>query len=111
MSNRLTTQQIIDAVNASDRDDVPETWEEVFEAIHHLKESDGAAVLTAAATYLERRFPGRTWGWQDFDKLLTEHIFLRRPDSVRHQTFEYERFGNGMAIVIQGVATIDDVTR
>lgn len=52
---------------------VPEPWRDLMEEIMPSGVDLGLVYEMIEATYfLESTFPGRTWGWQDFDQLISE---------------------------------------
>jgi hypothetical protein len=56
----------------------PEGWNELIEEAILWGGGDNTGLdkeLAVDATYfLERTFPGEEWGWQDFDRLLSERL-------------------------------------
>lgn len=67
--DKLTTQQIINAIDNADSES--EEWEDVFSDVNIAGNSDDdLLILVAAANFLEEWSPGQTWTAHQFKTLL-----------------------------------------
>lgn len=74
----MMPSEIIEAI---ERKTGPEAWLDLFEDFvwGDADKLERDAVLRQCARFLHQEFPGRTWGWQDFDKLITQALNDRYP--------------------------------
>lgn len=78
-TTRLTTSELRDAVKEGT---LVEGWTDFFDDARTLDPRMTAVGgsdmiddrITAAANLLDRLFPGRNWGWQDIDKMITDRF-------------------------------------
>jgi hypothetical protein len=84
MSMRKTPQEIRKGIEDGFTE---EPWEDLMEDFNYSgSEEKDAALAVQCTVFLERVFPGEKFGWQDFDKLLSEKFFDRYPSAVAAAT-------------------------
>lgn len=90
-TNRLTPEEIRSAVAEGTH---KEGWDDLFSDVRIRHSGSGYQPsidyhMVAASHLLDRLFPGRNWGWQDFDKMLSE-TYQGKWESV-HAWAEYRQ--------------------
>lgn len=116
MPTRMTVPEILAALeNGTDS----EYWGMLFnEYASTVRTVDEACdVMRHGALFLKQKFPGRTWGWQDFDKLISTKMDRVRfssppPDwetKGTHWVPAMDSLGGGF--VVRKVRSVEDVLR
>ena len=89
-TNRLTPEEIRKALaDGTDK----EGWDELFVGFYYrMEKSSTSGDAMIAATYvLDRLFPGRNWGWQDFDILLSQRYRGEWPTVTAYAEYRQNR--------------------
>lgn len=75
MSTRLHLDEMIRVIEDGDG---PQAWRDLLEdiAYSHYHIVDLTVVLRTSARLLDEFFPGRDWGWQDFDQFVADHVLI-----------------------------------
>lgn len=80
MSMRKTPQEIRKGIENGFTE---EPWEDLLEDLNYSGDQATDQALAIQCTlFLERVFPGEKFGWQDFDKLISERFFGRWDSAV-----------------------------